>query len=69
MARPWYGSQVNVGFDDPRYRDLEIAAERDDRLLIATRLEEFHPDRSGRFEIRLRTPKAVELSEFALGGR
>jgi hypothetical protein len=69
LARPWYGTQVNVAFDDPRYRDLEIAAERDDRLLIATRLEHFHPDRSGRFEIRLRTPQALELSEFALAAR
>jgi hypothetical protein len=69
MAAPWFGTQVNVAFDDPRYRSLEISAERNDRLLIATRLEEFHPDRSGRFEIRLRTPKAVELAEFALAAR
>jgi hypothetical protein len=69
LARPWYGTQVNVGFDDQRYGNLEIAAESNDRLLIATRLEEFHPDRSGRFEIRLRTPKALELAEFALAAR
>jgi hypothetical protein len=69
LANPWYGTQVNVGFDDPRYRKLEIAVERADRLLIGTQLEEFHSDRSGRFEIRLRTPKAVELADFALAAR
>jgi hypothetical protein len=69
LASPWYGMQVNVGFDDPRYGKLEIAAERNDRFLLGTQLEEFHSDRSGRFEIRLRTPKAVELADFALAAR
>jgi hypothetical protein len=69
-ATPWYGTQVDVPFDDPRYRRLEIAAEHGgDRLLIATNLEEYNDDRSGRFEIRFRTPRATELAEFALAGR
>jgi hypothetical protein len=69
-AKPWYGMQVNVGFEDPRYRSLEIAAEhRGERLLIATNLEEYSDDRSGRFEIRFRTPRATELAEFALAAR
>jgi hypothetical protein len=69
----WSGSRTNwprgmffnVPFDDPRYAALEITTEGSDRLLIATDLAKFHDDRSGRFEVRLRTPKALELSEFA----
>jgi hypothetical protein len=63
------GMQINVGFEDPRYERLEIAAEAPDRFLVACELEEFHRDRSGRFEVRLRTPKATELAEFALAAR
>lgn len=63
------GMQVNVGFDDPRYERLEIAAETPERFLVAFELEEFHHDRSGRFEVRLYTPKATELAEFALAAR
>lgn len=63
------GMQVNCGFDDPRYQRLEIRPEAPDRFLVACRLEEFHDDRSGRFEVRLRTPKATELAEFALAAR
>jgi hypothetical protein len=63
------GMQINVGTDDPRYGRLEIAAESPERFLVACELDEFHDDRSGRFEVRVRTPKATELAEFALAAR
>ena len=63
------GMQINVGFDDPRFARLEIAAEAPDRFFVACELDEFHDDRSGRFEVRLHTPKATELAEFALAAR
>jgi hypothetical protein len=68
-ASPWVGTQCNVPFDDPRYRDLEIAAEPKGRLLIGCDLEQFNTDRSGRFELRFRTPRAAELADFALAHR
>jgi hypothetical protein len=63
------GMQINVGFDDPRFGRLEIAAEAPGRFLVACQFEDFHDDRSGRFEVRLHTPKATELAEFALAAR
>jgi hypothetical protein len=70
----WSGSRThwprgllfNVPFADPRYAALDVTTEGSDRLLIATDLEQFHDDRSGRFEVRLRTPKALELSSLAI---
>jgi hypothetical protein len=59
------GFFFNVPFDDPRYAALEISTEGSERLLIATDLDQFHDDRSGRFEVRLRTPKALELASYA----
>ena len=46
---------VDVPWDDPRLREMELGVDEDDRLLVAFDPGLFDEHRSGRIELRLRT--------------
>lgn len=56
--------QVDVPLADQHLSRLEIGLDGADRLLVAYAAEDFSDDRSGRVEIRLRTPQATQIAEL-----
>ena len=59
-----YGRRlVNVPLDDPRLAEIEVRAETPGSLLAAFDAGLFHPERSGRVEIRFRTDLAATIAD------
>jgi hypothetical protein len=55
------GKHLDVAFADDRVNGLEVVAESPDRVCIAYDPAAFDPQKSGRVELRLKTPKAAEI--------
>jgi hypothetical protein len=58
------GLQIDVPLRAPLIHALEPSVEEPDRLVIAYDANAFHPDRSGRVEVRLRTAEAGRVAEL-----
>jgi hypothetical protein len=54
-------TQIDLPLRDRRLQAIEVATDRDDRVLFAFELERLQADRSGRIEIRLRTTQAAQI--------
>jgi len=57
------GKQIDVPFADPKYGQLEIAADLDDGLLIAFDASALDETQSGRVEMRLRVTDAERVAQ------
>jgi hypothetical protein len=57
------GKQIDVPFADPKYAQLEIAADLDDGLLIAFDASALDETQSGRVEMRLRVTDAERVAQ------
>jgi hypothetical protein len=51
------GKQIDVPFEDPRFKALEIGVEQPDNVLIAFDASAFDRSSSGRVELRLRSER------------
>ncbi len=54
---------INVPLDHQRFDALEISLPREDKLCIRFEAADFHDDRSGTLECRVRTPQARAFVE------
>lgn len=61
----WVGgaAHIDIPLDDSRRAVLEVVAETSDRVCFGYDAAAFHPDRSGRVEVRFRTPAAARVVE------
>jgi hypothetical protein len=62
-------AQIDLALRDGRLRSIEVAVDREERVLFAFDVERLHAGRSGRMEIRLRTAKAEQIVALVQAAR
>ncbi len=55
------GKHLDVPFADDRVHGLEVVAESPEKVCIAYDPELFNPQKSGRVELRFKTPKTADI--------